>query len=67
MFDYAHYVPALRWKRAERAALKTLGLADNTCDRGARGEAHRQGMTWQSLFNRLPTPGARHRSSSIQA
>lgn len=28
MFDYAHYVPALRWKRAERAALKTLGLAD---------------------------------------
>lgn len=28
MFDYAHYVPVLRWKRGERGALKWLEPAD---------------------------------------
>lgn len=28
MFDHAHYVPVLRWKRAERAALREMDPAD---------------------------------------
>jgi hypothetical protein len=28
MFDVGHYVPVLRWKRAERAALRDLGYEE---------------------------------------
>ena len=28
MFDHKHYVPILRWKRAERVALRDLPYAD---------------------------------------
>ena len=28
MFDHAHYVPVLRWKPAERAALREMDPAD---------------------------------------
>jgi hypothetical protein len=28
MFDHAHYVPVLRWKRGERRALEALSVLD---------------------------------------
>jgi hypothetical protein len=32
MFDHAHYVPVLRWKPAERAALREMAPADKGDD-----------------------------------